>query len=139
VPVSVIRGRPSAPTADTVDNRLAGVVVDMPASGNAVTHRRRLLRAAMGALAVGALGSLMRSMVEAVTSDGAGSSTRGTTTDRGRRDTMTEHPKNDERSGGEEDDSAAEVVEDTGRLGRVRTEGETAVDDALGQGPLPDK
>jgi hypothetical protein len=102
-----------------------------------VTHR--LLRAAVGAVAVGALGSLMRSMVKAVTREGAGSGTRGTTTHLSGGDTMTEHPGNDVRSAGEEDASAADGGKDTGRPGRVRTEGETAVDEAIGQGPLPQK
>jgi hypothetical protein len=77
-----------------------------------MTRRRRLLRSAIGAAAVGALGYVMRSMIKAVTREGPG-------------------------SGGKGDTSAADGGKDTGRPGRVRTEGETAVDEAMGQGPLP--
>ena len=54
-------------------------------------------------------------------------------------DTMTEQPGNDVRSGDEENAPPAGRGKDTGRPGRVRTEGETAVDDAIGQGPMPEK
>jgi hypothetical protein len=52
---------------------------------------------------------------------------------------MTEHPGNDVRSGEKEDAPAAGGGKDTGHLDRVRTEGETTVDEAIGQGPLPQK
>jgi hypothetical protein len=52
---------------------------------------------------------------------------------------MTEQPGNDVRSGDKESALPADGEKDTQRPGRVRTEGETAVDDALGQGPLPEK
>jgi hypothetical protein len=52
---------------------------------------------------------------------------------------MTEQPEDDVRSGDKENAPPAGGGKDTGRPGRVRTEGETAVDDALGQGPLPEK
>jgi hypothetical protein len=52
---------------------------------------------------------------------------------------MTEHPGNDVRSGDKEDASAADGGKDIGQPGRVRTEGETTVDEAIGQGPLPEK
>jgi hypothetical protein len=106
---------------------------------SAVTRRPKLLAAAIGAVALGALGVLMRSMVRAVIREDAGSGTRGTTTHLAGGDTMTEQPGNDVRSGDEEDPSAADGGKDTGRPGRVRTEGETTVDEAIGQGPLPQK
>ena len=56
------------------------VALSAPASESVVTRRGRLLRATIGAVAVGALGALMRSMVRAVTREDAGSGTRGTTT-----------------------------------------------------------
>ena len=102
-----------------------------------MTRGRRVLRAAIGAAAVGVLGSLMRSMVTAVTRDGEGSGTRRTTTHPVQGESMTEQPGNDVQSVAKE--NAADAEKDTGRPGRVRTEGETAVDDALGQGPLPEK
>ena len=52
---------------------------------------------------------------------------------------MTEQPGNDVRSSDEESVRPADGGKDTGRSGRVRTEGETAVDDAIGQGSLPEE
>jgi hypothetical protein len=78
-------------------------------------------------------------MVRAVTREDAGSSTRGATTHLAGGDTMTEEPGDDVRSAGKEDASTAGGGKDTGRPGRVRTEGETTVDEAIGQGPLPQK
>ena len=52
---------------------------------------------------------------------------------------MTEQPEDGVRPGGQEDASAADEGKDPGRPGRVRTEGETSVDEAIGQGPLPEK
>jgi hypothetical protein len=78
-------------------------------------------------------------MVKAVTRDAAGSSSRGTTTTLAGGDTMTEHPRNDVLAGDKEDTSAVDEGQDTGQPGRVRTEGETTVDEAMGQGPLPQK
>jgi hypothetical protein len=115
------------------------VALSAPASESVVTRRGRLLRATIGAVAVGALGALMRSMVRAVTREDAGSGTRGTTTHLAGGDAMTEQPGNDVRSGDEEDASAADGGKDTGRPGPVRTQGETTVDEAIGQGPLPQK
>jgi hypothetical protein len=78
-------------------------------------------------------------MVKAVTSEGVGSGTRGTATHPVGGGTMTGQPGNDVRSVGKEDGSAADTGKDTGRPGRFRTEEESAVDDAIGQGPLPEK
>ena len=52
---------------------------------------------------------------------------------------MTEQPNTAPRPDDDEDGSAASVTEDAGRHGVVRTAGETAVDDALGQGPPPER
>jgi hypothetical protein len=53
-------------------------------------------------------------------------------------DTMTERPDTPLESGDEEDGSRASVGKDVGRPGGGRTEGETAVDDAMGQGTPPE-
>ena len=51
---------------------------------------------------------------------------------------MTEQPNTPLASGDEEDGSHASVGKDVGQAGGGRTEGETAVDDALGQGTAPE-
>ncbi|SNR24069.1 hypothetical protein [Blastococcus mobilis] len=51
---------------------------------------------------------------------------------------MTEQPDTPLQSGDEEDGSHASVGKDVGRPGGGRTEGETAVDDAMGQGAPPE-
>jgi hypothetical protein len=53
--------------------------------------------------------------------------------------TMTEQPEAPRQPGDDEDTSHAGVGKDPGRSGGGRTEGETAVDDALGQGPPPEE
>jgi hypothetical protein len=50
---------------------------------------------------------------------------------------MTEKPETSPRPGDDEDDSQAGTGKDPGRAGGGRTEGETAVDDAMGQGTTP--
>jgi hypothetical protein len=52
---------------------------------------------------------------------------------------MTEQPDAPRQPGDDEDTSQASVGKDPGRPGGGRTEGETAVDDALGQGPPPEE
>jgi hypothetical protein len=47
---------------------------------------------------------------------------------------MTEQPETPQPSDEDEDGSRASVGKDPGRAGGGRTEGETAVDDAIGQG-----
>jgi hypothetical protein len=47
---------------------------------------------------------------------------------------MTEQPDTPQQGGEDEQGSHASVGKDPGRPGGGRTEGETAVDDALGQG-----
>ncbi|HZB19842.1 MAG TPA: cation-translocating P-type ATPase, partial [Blastococcus sp.] len=54
-------------------------------------------------------------------------------------DTMTEQPRTSPRPDDDEEGSSASVAEDAGRHGVVRTAGETAVDDALGQGTPPER
>ena len=51
---------------------------------------------------------------------------------------MSEHPTNVPRPD-DEDGSHASVGKEPGQTGGGRTEGETAVDDALGQGEPPQK
>jgi hypothetical protein len=50
---------------------------------------------------------------------------------------MTEQPETSPRSTEDEDGSQASEGKDPGRAGGGRTEGETAVDDAMGQGSTP--
>jgi hypothetical protein len=56
-----------------------------------------------------------------------------------RRTPMTERPETPLESGDEEDGSRASVGKDVERPGGGRTEGETAVDDAMGQGTPPEE
>ena len=55
----------------------------------------------------------------------------------GRRTPMTEQPDPQPQSGEDADGSHASVGKDAAQPGGGRTEAETAVDDALGQGPPP--
>jgi hypothetical protein len=52
-------------------------------------------------------------------------------------DTMTEQPDTAPQSGDVEDGSHASVGKDAARPGGGRTDGETTVDDAMGQGTTP--
>lgn len=52
---------------------------------------------------------------------------------------MTEHPRNDVLADDKEGTSAVDAGKDTRQAGRVRTGEETTVDEAMGQGPLPEK
>jgi hypothetical protein len=51
---------------------------------------------------------------------------------------MTEQPDTTPQPGDDEQGSQASAGKHAGRLGGGRTEGETNVDDALGQGPATD-
>jgi hypothetical protein len=52
---------------------------------------------------------------------------------------MTEQPDTAPQPSVEEEGSRASVGKDPGRPGGGRTEGETAVDDAMGQGTTPEE
>ena len=52
---------------------------------------------------------------------------------------MTEQPDTPAPGGDDENGSHASVGKDPGRPGGGRTEGETAVDDAMGQGTPPEE
>jgi hypothetical protein len=54
-------------------------------------------------------------------------------------DAMTEQPDTTPQPSVEEDDSRAGVGKDPARPGGGRTEGETAVDEAMGQGTAPEE
>jgi hypothetical protein len=54
-------------------------------------------------------------------------------------DTMTEQPDKPPRPGEDDEGSSAGVGKDAARPGGGRTEGETAVDDQLGQGTPPER
>jgi hypothetical protein len=59
---------------------------------------------------------------------------RGTTAPIPEEDTMTEQPDTPQPSGDDQDASRAGSSQDPARPGGGRTQGETTVDDALGQG-----